>query len=143
MLAGREGPLLDLLEKIGESLGFIFQLKDDEIGLFGSEEDTGKPAGSDIKENKKSLYHYYLFQRADSSARERLSGIFGSPEITPAGLEYVKNLALKLGIPKTIENKISVFRNETEGLLGSITGADPDYITIMHELLDYSVRRKK
>ena len=44
-----------ILESIGEMAGIIFQMKDDELGLFGDEKTTGKPVGGDIRENKKTI----------------------------------------------------------------------------------------
>ncbi|NCO88879.1 polyprenyl synthetase family protein, partial [Candidatus Roizmanbacteria bacterium] len=40
---------LDILNSLGENLGLIFQIKDDEMGIFGDEKATGKPTGSDIR----------------------------------------------------------------------------------------------
>lgn len=54
--------VLSLLDELGKNLGLIFQLKDDEIGLFGDPKQTGKAAGADIREKKKTLYYYYLNQ---------------------------------------------------------------------------------
>jgi len=43
------------LDKITRHLGVMFQIKDDELGLFGKTEVTGKKVGADLEENKKTL----------------------------------------------------------------------------------------
>ena len=55
----------------------FFQIKDDELGLFGSPEKTGKPVKSDIREGKRTLLAAGLLGRATGTDAERLGGIFG------------------------------------------------------------------
>ncbi len=54
-LAGANDDDLALLRKVGRPLGIAFQLRDDELGIFGKLEDTGKPAGGDISEGKRTV----------------------------------------------------------------------------------------
>lgn len=142
ILACMDEKTCELIGRIGESLGLIFQIKDDEIGLFGSEKETGKPAGSDIKENKKGLYRYYLFRMADPQTGDELTRIFGSGSITDRDLDFVREAAVKSGAARAAGSKISEQRHDAENLMGKLEGADPVYIKVMHELLEYSVSRK-
>jgi geranylgeranyl diphosphate synthase type I len=77
---------LSQLKKLGEYLGLIFQIKDDELGIWGAEEEIGKPVGSDIREGKKTLYYLYLFKRVTSSEKKQLQHIFGNPILTQSDL---------------------------------------------------------
>ena len=58
ILAQESKELAVQLNELGKTLGLIFQIKDDELGLFGDETKTGKPVGADIREGKKTLYYY-------------------------------------------------------------------------------------
>jgi len=78
------------LERLGECFGILFQIHDDELGLFGTEEELGKPVGSDVREGKKTLFHARLMAGASPNERRRLAGIFGNPACTPDDLEYVR-----------------------------------------------------
>ena len=53
-LAGGDPTLLSALGRIGLPLGEAFQLRDDELGVFGDPRRTGKPAGDDILEGKRT-----------------------------------------------------------------------------------------
>jgi geranylgeranyl diphosphate synthase type I len=43
------------LQEFGEQVGVAFQVRDDVLGIWGEEEKTGKPVGSDLRQNKRSL----------------------------------------------------------------------------------------
>ncbi|HBS07803.1 MAG TPA: geranylgeranyl pyrophosphate synthase [Microbacterium sp.] len=54
ILAGAPSTWIADLERIGGSLGLAFQLVDDLIGAFGTAEQAGKDAGSDLRESKRT-----------------------------------------------------------------------------------------
>lgn len=86
------------LEQAGEDLGILFQLKDDELGLFADEAVLGKPVGADIREDKKTIFRHRLMARADSQTRERLSTIFGRHDAKAADVDFVRGELERLGI---------------------------------------------
>jgi geranylgeranyl diphosphate synthase type I len=141
ILAERDAQELPLLGELGENLGLIFQIKDDEIGLFGSVEKTGKPVGSDLKENKKNLYHYYLLRNTGPGEREKLLRIFGSGQISGDDINFIREQVTGKGIVKLINEKVLTLRDKAGDLIGRIKNADPSGIAVLRELLDYSVVR--
>lgn len=54
-LAGADRELLQRLREFGLPLGEAFQLRDDVLGVFGEPEVTGKPAGDDLREGKRTI----------------------------------------------------------------------------------------
>jgi len=46
---------IEILNQFGTSLGYLFQITDDILGIWGDSSKTGKPVGSDIINRKKSL----------------------------------------------------------------------------------------
>lgn len=65
-LAGSSEGTLEKFSAYGVPIGVAFQIRDDILGIFGSEEKLGKPVGSDIEEGKLTL----LVSRAlEKSAR--------------------------------------------------------------------------
>lgn len=95
------------IEKIGERLGVIFQIKDDELGLFSTTEDLGKPVGSDISENKKTHYRELLYQRVNVSEKKLLSTSFGNKNISKKKLTAIKDLIEKYNIRTEVQDHMN------------------------------------
>lgn len=54
-LAGASTETVVLLDRLGESMGLLFQIRDDELSVEGDSTITGKPVGSDEKNAKLTL----------------------------------------------------------------------------------------
>ena len=129
-----------IIDRIGELVGIIFQIKDDEIGLFGDEEKIGKPVGSDIKENKKTIFRELLFRHATAEDKESLSKLFGNRELTIDDLTSVQLLMEKYHILDLVKKDIDAFMREVHGLFQKLEVEDR-YKNILLELLEYNLRR--
>jgi len=66
-LAGASEADLEAVRTLGLPLGEAFQLRDDLLGVFGDPATTGKPAGDDLREGKRTV----LVARTVAHARER------------------------------------------------------------------------
>ena len=53
-LAGAGDEDIAVIERIGLNIGMAFQIRDDILDIYGSEELLGKPVNSDEKNNKKT-----------------------------------------------------------------------------------------
>jgi geranylgeranyl diphosphate synthase type I len=102
ILGGGRSSELPVLRGLGEDLGLIFQIKDDELGLFGSPKATGKPVGSDVRQGKKTLYAVRLMERAAGPDRARIGGIFGRTDAPDADILFIRDLAERLGIREEV-----------------------------------------
>ncbi len=71
LIAGASEKNMQLIYDFGINVGMGFQLKDDLLDLYGSEEVFGKRTGQDILENKKT----YLFLNALATADPKTKGI--------------------------------------------------------------------
>ena len=72
-LAGVSEPILSILDRIGENIGILFQIRDDELNLFGDPAKTGKSIGGDIREHKQTLLLLYLAQENSTINLQSLS----------------------------------------------------------------------
>lgn len=77
-LAGAGPEQIKTLFAIGEYWGIAFQLCDDELGVFGDPSRTGKPAGGDITEGKKTVLWSLAEQLLGEEARANLHQVFGN-----------------------------------------------------------------
>ena len=48
----------------GRALGYVFQIRDDVLGVWGQEDVTGKPVGADIRRKKNSYPVVYAMENA-------------------------------------------------------------------------------
>jgi geranylgeranyl diphosphate synthase, type I len=108
------------LVELGNLLGLIYQVKDDEFSLMGNERSTGKPVGSDIKEGKKTLLREMIFRLSSFTEKKKLRKIFGNQDITDREIEYVKGLAIKLNIFNNINKYLLDWNKEAINLIKSL-----------------------
>ena len=60
---------VDKLEKIGRKIGIAFQIQDDILDVISSEEELGKPIGSDEKNNKTTYVTLEGIEKAGSEVQ--------------------------------------------------------------------------
>ncbi len=142
-LGGAGGELLDSLDRLGEDLGILFQLKDDEIGLFGDEDEIGKPVGTDIREGKKTLFRLYLFENAGPGEREKLREIFGNRDAEDAQIKIVMDAMTAHGVRERVRQTAAGFAEKAGSAVGRLRGIDPGRKRLLEELIDYSTSRTR
>jgi len=74
----------------GLPLGVAFQLRDDILGLFGDPAQTGKPAGDDIREGKRTVLLAITGARAGASQAAIIDSRLGDPQLDEAGVAEVR-----------------------------------------------------
>ncbi len=140
-LGGGRGQVRRALERLGEDLGLVFQIKDDELGLFGSPGATGKPVGSDVREGKRTLHAVGLLGRAAGADAERLAAVFGCAGATEEDIRFVRDLAERLGIREEVRRVMArLGRRAGEEIRALPIRAR--HREILQGLLEYLVSRK-
>ncbi|HLT84880.1 MAG TPA: polyprenyl synthetase family protein [Phototrophicaceae bacterium] len=81
-LAGAHDDAIAGLRRAGLPLGVAFQLRDDVLGVFGEPEVTGKPAGDDLREGKRTVLLALALRSADAGQRATLQRDVGRPDLT-------------------------------------------------------------
>ncbi|MEN2997466.1 MAG: polyprenyl synthetase family protein [Brevinematia bacterium] len=142
ILSKQDQSVISLLEEIGEYVGIIFQIQDDKIGLVGDSSVTGKPRGSDIKENKKTIYYHYLMSLATEGEKNLLERIFGNPYVTPEDVNFVISMCEKYEIFGVVDEKVRYFANIAKEKILSIP-AEEEYKGCLLELLEYNLNRDR
>lgn len=111
-IAGATVGQVDALSRYGLALGEAFQLRDDILGVFGDPATTGKPAGDDIREGKRT--YLVLLTRAGlpASMRRVLDEMLGVADLTQEQVDAVRRLATETGAVEKVEEMIAT-RAET------------------------------
>jgi len=72
VLADASDKDLQLLQEAGEHIGYCFDIQDDIIDTFASEEQYGRKPGGDISKHKKPLHVVYAYMMADPAQLEMI-----------------------------------------------------------------------
>jgi len=78
-LAGASGQTIGQLTRFGLPLGEAFQLRDDLLGVFGDPEATGKPAGDDLTEGKRTVLVALALDALSPKDARHLDASLGEP----------------------------------------------------------------
>jgi len=105
--AGGSPEVAGVLSAYGLRIGEAFQLRDDLLGVFGDPSQTGKPAGDDLREGKRTLLVALAFRGADRTERALLESGIGNPALTEAAVAELRDVLHRTGACEQIEARIA------------------------------------
>ena len=123
LLAGGDDHTVAAIRAYGLPLGLAFQLRDDVLGVFGDSQITGKPAGDDLREGKRTLLVAEFERRAEGNDRDYFMRHLGNPELTDAEVTHMQQLLRASGALTAVETRIQKWLDEA---LSAIDEAAPD-----------------
>ncbi|MEQ4305901.1 polyprenyl synthetase family protein [Plantactinospora sp. B6F1] len=126
----------------GLPLGEAFQLRDDVLGVFGDPDQTGKPAGDDLREGKRTYLVAAALETTSPAGRELLNRRLGDPGLDPAGIEVLREIITSSGALDRTERRIATL---TDTALAALVGADLDDEAreVLVDLAVVATRRKE
>ncbi len=105
-LAGAGPDVLASLSQFGLPLGEAFQLRDDLLGVYGDPSATGKPAGDDLIEGKRTVLVALALDGAPSDEGQRLDQALGRP-LRPDEVEDLRGIIDRSGAHTQVESVIT------------------------------------
>jgi geranylgeranyl diphosphate synthase, type I len=120
VLAGAGQDHLEVLSGYGLPLGEAFQLRDDVLGVFGDPPETGKPAGDDLREGKRTLLVATAMQRATPEQAAQLREGLGDPHLTAQDIDGMRAVIRATGALDEVE---SVIQARTAQAIAALDGA--------------------
>jgi geranylgeranyl diphosphate synthase type I len=121
LLAGADDDAVARMAAAGLPLGEAFQLRDDVLGVFGDPAVTGKPAGDDLREGKRTVLVARAMTAADAQQRALLATQLGNPAIDAAGIAALRRVIEDTGALADVESLIDTLARAGTA---TITGAD-------------------
>ncbi len=108
---GASADLLTALEAIVHPWGMAFQYRDDVLGVFGDPEVTGKPAGDDLIEGKRTLLLALTWKNATAQERQVIVQTFAlPPHERHQNVQQLRHIIRERGLTaleETIESLVS------------------------------------
>ena len=120
LLAGADAETVRRLRRVGLPLGLAFQLRDDVLGVFGDSAVTGKPAGDDLREGKRTLLIAEVEARADADVRTFFDERLGQADLTSAEVARMQELIRSTGALDSVEAQIARWVEEGLAALGEL-----------------------
>lgn len=108
--AGADQATLNSFTSFGIPLGIAFQLRDDILGVFGDPSVTGKPAGDDLREGKRTVLVALTKQAlADRSASmcDAFEELLTSRELDAMQIDFMQKLIKESGALDKTERMIN------------------------------------
>jgi geranylgeranyl diphosphate synthase, type I len=121
-IAGGGPELAAAYSAYGLPLGEAFQLRDDILGVFGSPEVTGKPAGDDLREGKETYLVMLTRQRAGRAGRQLLEAALGNAKLSEDEVAELRRVMADCGALAATEACIGGLLAEAKAALAAAAG---------------------
>lgn len=106
-MAGADEDGLTACTAFGLPVGEAFQLRDDMLGVFGDPDLTGKPAGDDLREGKRTVLVTSAMTRASAQQRAVLQQALGNADLQPTQVQQVREILSATGADREVEELIA------------------------------------
>jgi geranylgeranyl diphosphate synthase type I len=119
-LAGGSQEAWGALEAFARPIGIAFQLRDDIIGTFGDEKETGKTSATDLRVGKRTAPVVFALERLDAKGRAELESLLGKDDDN--AVARARTMIEEIGARAAVEERIVSLRDRAMASLehGSI-----------------------
>lgn len=128
------------MRQFGEWLGLAFQIKDD-LFDFQLKNNTGKPSGIDIKEQKMTLPLIYALQVATSSKKSKVINIIKRHHNNPKKVQEVVEFVNNSGGIAYAEKRMEEYKEKAISFLSKYPNSPTKDSLLL--LVDYVIHRSK
>ena len=132
-LAGAGQDVLDGYSGYGLPLGEAFQLRDDLLGVFGDPGETGKPAGDDLREGKRTALVAMALEAATDAQAAVVRRHLGDPHLDEQGVAALREVIADTGAVARTEALIAELMDDATAALAAAPVAE-DARAVLAEL---------
>lgn len=141
-MAGATSSQLEDIRAVGLPAGEAFQLRDDVLSVFGDPNVTGKPAGDDLREGKRTVLLTLAMTLATQSQIETLKESVGNPALSATQVDEVREILTSCGALEKTESLIAE-RAETARTAIDALDVTEESAALLHELSDAAITRNQ
>ncbi|HET8595328.1 MAG TPA: polyprenyl synthetase family protein [Intrasporangium sp.] len=145
LVGGVAEAALPLLSTYGLALGEAFQLRDDLLGVFGDPGATGKPAGDDLREGKRTALIAYAVDAAEPGDRRTLETQLGREDLDATGVDELRDIIKRSRSVERVEALIDDCAQRARTSLAAAAEAgrlDASAVGVLDELVLISTERR-
>jgi len=124
----------------GLPLGEAFQLRDDILGVFGDPKVTGKPAGDDLREGKRTYLVAAALEKADAPEAALLAGQLGTPDLDADAVARLRDVIVASGALTRTEQRIDELTATAMDALAT-AGVEAEAFAVLSDLAQVATRR--
>ncbi len=106
---------IELLKRLGNIFGILFQISDDILGIWGDPENTGKSNSSDIQNNKKTYPIILINEKFSAEDKSKLKKLNNEKSI-----DELHNLLDLYNIKKTIKRDCEKYISISKDIISQI-----------------------
>ncbi|MBN1172380.1 MAG: polyprenyl synthetase family protein [Micromonosporaceae bacterium] len=139
-IADAPEPLSRAYSAFGLPLGEAFQLRDDVLGVFGDPSRTGKPAGDDLREGKRTYLVAAALEDAGPAARATLLRGLGDTALDAHRTEELRDIIVSTGALAATERRIEELHATATTALATAP-IDPEAREVLTGLAEAVVQR--
>ena len=115
-------------------------MRDDVIGVFGDPEKTGKPAGDDLREGKRTVLVATTLSKADGTQREKFLELFGRKELDLGHINTLREIITETGALAELESIIEVMTSKAHDALAH-GGITPQAVDLLNQMAVAATQR--
>jgi geranylgeranyl diphosphate synthase type I len=121
LLAGAKPAQIELLTNYGMLVGRAFQIHDDLLDIFGTEQQIGKPPLTDVREAKKTLLVWYAYKHLPEKKKKLMQRIYDSGKPAMSDLLTVRSLITESGSADYAKRTIRSLVNSAARICGKLS----------------------
>ncbi len=129
------------LSEYGLALGEAFQLRDDVLGVFGDPSQTGKPAGDDLREGKRTVLIAMALRLGNDRHVQQIHQLLGDPDLDIDQVSALRETLAQCGAVEAVEDMIEQNCQQALDALSDVSGITEQGRQALEALVEVSTSR--
>ena len=142
VIGTRDTETVNAFRSCGQSLGYMFQIRDDLLGVWGDEEITGKPVGADIRRKKNSFPVVYAMSQANPEDKQLIADIYQADYVAEDDVAKVLDIMDRAKAYEYAEGVIAAHGDSALEALAMVE-LSPDSRQELEELVHFLLVRQR